>query len=81
MDPSLIKSYNILYTLFLVSPIFWGVYEFRKFREQLNDIYKIAENINVKLDDISKNDLEKYPFLQDMKVLLDKINKVFNPKN
>ena len=42
------------------------------------DIYKKADEINDKLDDIGKNKLEKYPLLKDIKTLLDKINKVFN---
>jgi len=75
---SLAEIQPILQTILVTIPVFWGVYEFRQFRSQLMDIYKKADEINVKLDDIGKNKLEKYPLLKDVKILLDKINKIFN---
>ena len=68
----------IVQTILVTIPVFWGVYEFRQFRSQLMDIYKKADEINDKLDDIGNNKLDKYPLLKDVKTLLDKINKVFN---
>ena len=78
---SLAEIQPIVQTILVTIPVFWGVYEFRQFRNQLMDIYKKADEINVKLDDIGKNKLDKYPLLKDIKTLLDKINKVFNVQN
>ena len=75
---SLAEIQPIVQTILVTIPVFWGVYEFRQFRNQLMDIYKKADEINYKLDDIVKNKLEKDPLLKDIKTLLDKINKVFN---
>ena len=71
---------SLLHTIIVVSPFLWGVWEFRKFREQLNDIYITTLELNSKLDQISKNKLDNYPLLKDVKKLLDNINKVFKPK-
>ena len=71
---------SLLQTFLVVSPFLWGVWEFRKFREQLNDIYKTTLDLNNKLDEISKNKLDNYPLLKDIKQLLDNVNKVFKPK-
>ena len=75
---SLAEIQPIVQTILVTIPVFCGVYEFRQFRSQLMDIYKKADEINDKLDDIGNNKLEKYPLLKDVKTLLDKINKVFN---
>ena len=76
---SLAEIQPILQTILVTIPVFWGVYEFRKFRYQLNDIKKTADQLNVKIDDLANNKLDKYPFFADLKILVDKINKVFKP--
>ena len=53
---------SLIYTL----PLFWGVWEFRQFRKQLTEI-------NNKLDDITNNNLDNYPFLKDTKDVLSDI--------
>ena len=68
-----------VHTFICMTPVLWGVYEFRKFREQIEKINNKADQINKKIDDISNNDLEKYPFFKDFKDLVDKINNVFKP--
>ena len=75
---------NILYIaqgIIIIIPIYWGLYEFRQFRKQLdqfnlltNNINKQIKNITKKFDDISSNNLEKYPFIYDIKLLIDKAN-------
>jgi hypothetical protein len=70
-----------IYTFICMTPVLWGVYEFRKFRYQIDDIKKKADKINNKIDDISNNNLESYPFFKDFKCLVDKINVVFRPQN
>ena len=72
----MIKDLGPLFNSVIVTvPIIWGIYEFRQFRCQLSDILKKFDEINKKLDDISKNKLENYPLLKDLKLLIDKINK------
>ena len=72
----MIKELSPLFNSVIVTvPIIWGIYEFRQFRYQLSDILKKFDEINKKLDDISKNKLENYPLLKDLKLLIDKINK------
>ncbi len=78
---SLTEIQPLLQTIIMSIPVFWGVYEFRQFRSQLNDIYIKANEINDKIDEIGCNKLDKYPLFKDVKILLDKINKVFNLKN
>tara|TARA_Y200000002_G_scaffold362957_1_gene350600 strand:+ start:220 stop:441 length:222 start_codon:yes stop_codon:yes gene_type:complete len=72
----MIKELSTLFNSVIVTiPIIVGIYEFRQFRCQLSDILKKFDEINKKLDDISKNKLENYPLLKDLKLLIDKINK------
>ena len=69
----------LISTLVLSIPLIWGVYEFRKFRFQLDDIKDKANNIDKKIEDITSNKLDNYPLLLDFKVVVDKVNKVFKP--
>ena len=66
-------------TFICVTPLIWGIYEFRKFRQQIECIKTKADEINKKIDDITNNNLESYPFFKDLKDLVDKINVVFKP--
>ena len=68
-----------IHTFICVTPLIWGIYEFRKFRQQIEDIKTKANEINKKIDDITNNNLESYPFFKDLKDLVDKINVVFKP--
>ena len=69
----------LISTLVLSIPLMWGVYEFRKFRFQLDDIKDKADNIDKKIEDITSNKLDNYPLLLDFKEVVDKVNKVFKP--
>lgn len=69
----------LLSSIVLSVPLIWGVYEFRKFRYQLEDIKDTAKIIDKKIDDITSNNLDKYPLLLDFKEVVDKVNKVFKP--
>ena len=72
----MIKELSTLFNSVIVTiPIIVGIYEFRQFRCQLSDILKKFDEINKKLDDISKNKLENYPLLKDLKLLIEKKNK------
>ena len=67
-----LKSY--INTLICVLPLIWGVYEFKQFRGQVDELKKKADVLNKKLDNVLNNDLEDYKFLKDLKELMDKIN-------
>ena len=67
-----LKSY--INTLICVLPLIWGVYEFKQFRGQVDELKKKADALNKKLDNVLNNDLEDYKFLKDLKELMDKIN-------
>ena len=69
----------LLSSVFLSVPLIWGVYEFRKFRSQLEDIKDTAKTIDKKINDITSNNLDNYPLLLDFKEVVDKVNKVFKP--
>ena len=73
------NTISLISTFMLSIPLIWGVYEFRKFRIQIDDIKKKANDIDKKIDDITKNKLENYPLLSDFKEMFDKINKIFKP--
>ena len=79
MECNYIELKPLIPSLICVVPVFWGVYEFRKFRYQLNDIKKTAYELNGKINDLANNKLDEYPFFADLKILVDKINKVFKP--
>tara|TARA_Y100000991_G_scaffold201228_1_gene174111 strand:- start:44 stop:271 length:228 start_codon:yes stop_codon:yes gene_type:complete len=67
-----LKSY--INTLICALPLIWGVYEFKQFRGQVDELKKKADVLNKKLDNVLNNDLEDYKFLKDLKELMDKIN-------
>ena len=69
----------LLPSIVLSVPLIWGVYEFRKFLSQLEDIKDTAKKIDKKIDDITSNNLDNYPLLLDFKEVVDKVNKVFKP--
>ena len=59
-----------LVNLFYIIPIVWGIWEFRQFRKEVTEL-------NKKIDNIMKNELEDYPFLKETKDLLDNLNQIF----
>ena len=71
--------FQLMSSFLLSLPLMWGVYEFRKFRYQLEDVKNIAKSIDNKIDDITSNKLDQYPLLLDFKEVVDKVNKVFKP--
>ena len=81
MDALTENHVQVLRGLIFVSPLLWGIWEFRQFRFKLDDIYKKTNELNLKLDKIAKNNLEEYPLLKDVKNLCDNLNKVFSISN
>ena len=71
------KNTYIIEALILSLPLYWGIYEFRQFKLQLKDFQKSLDEIKSDITDICDNKLDKYPFINDLKKLIDKINKIF----
>ena len=80
MSTFLSDTFYILSSLLLSFPLIWGVYEFRKFRFQIENIKEKADNIDRTIYDITKNNLNNYPLLMDVKEVVDKVNRVFKPE-
>lgn len=70
----------LLLEVIVTIPVLWGIYEFRQFGKQIYIYSKLLYSINSKISDISNNKLDKYPYLNDFKILINKINNHFNPK-
>ena len=71
---------NLLYTIIIIIPLYWAVYEFRNLRQELKYIHKTIDQITKKADDITSNRLDDYPFIEDVKRIVDKFNYFFNKK-
>ena len=53
MDALTENHVQVLRSLIFVSPLLWGIWEFRQFRFKLDDIYKKTNELNLKLDKIA----------------------------
>ena len=67
---------EVLLSLFLL-PITWGIYEFRLFRLEVKRINNTLKDI----DKITKNDLDDYPLIKDLKETIDNLKKTINKVN
>ena len=81
MDALTENHVQIVRGIIFISPLLWGIWEFRQFRFKLDDIYKETNELNLKLDKIAKNNLDEYPLLKDIKNLCDNFNKIFSLSN
>ncbi len=71
MDIS-ITQYNTTVALLFTIPVCWGIYELK----QLNCTLKSYKKM---IDDISKEDnLNHYPFIHRIKLLIDKSNRILH---
>lgn len=62
---------NITSSLIIIIPLCWGIYEFRQFRIQTEDIKKITYKIHEAIT-INEN---FQPLLQNLNTLITKINR------
>ena len=67
---------EVLLSLFLL-PITWGIYEFRLFRLEVKRINNTLKDI----DKITKNDLDDYPLIKDLKETIDNLKKTIDKVN
>ncbi len=71
----------ILFTI----PVCWGVYELRKLTKVLESYKTTVDELTPKvisttntINDITKEELENYPFIMKLKLLVDKSNRILH---
>lgn len=74
------NSVNIYIAFIIMLPLCWGIYEIKQFKEQFNEFKITTDKFMKKVDDITNNKLDKYPFIYDCKKLIDKFNSFFSKK-
>lgn len=74
-----LKNTYIVEAFIISLPLYWGVYEFKKFNYELNSLNINLKNMKAMLEDICQNNLDNYPFLKDIKIFTSKINGILNP--
>jgi hypothetical protein len=79
---SYMTTINVL--LFSV-PLCWGVYEvskltklLRKYKTTLNNIEPKLVSLHKLIDDVSKEELTAYPFIQKINILINKSNRILH---
>ncbi len=79
-------SYITTINVLLVSgPLCWGIYELRKLTNILENYKttidaltpKVISTTNI-IDNITKEELEGYPFIMKLKLLVDKSNRILH---
>lgn len=74
------NSTNLYIAIMIMLPLCWGIYEIKQFREQFNDFKKTTDKFLKKVDDITNNELDEYPFVNDCKKFIDKFNSFFGKR-
>ena len=82
LNNSYITTINVL----LIScPLCWGIYELRNLTKLLQNYKTTIDNLEPKvismqelIDNVSKEQLNDYPFLEKINVLLDKSNRILH---
>ena len=64
-------GYNTSTLILFTIPVCWGVYELKK-------LTKLLESYKVTIDNITKENLEEYPFIHKIKLLIDKSNRIIH---
>lgn len=67
-------SHLCVSSIILSIPICWGIYEFRQMRLSM-------DNVILKMDNISNSKVDDYPFLNEIKSILEKTNRIINIVN
>ena len=62
--------------LIIIIPICWGIWEFRQFRLQTNKLQFKINELDNKFNDICKNRLDNYPFLNHISLFIQKANTI-----
>ena len=79
---SYITTINVL---LFSGPLCWGIYELRKLTKVLENYKTTIDTLTPKVisttnmfDDITKEELENYPFIMKLKLLVDKANRILH---
>jgi len=79
---SYITTINVL---LFSGPLCWGIYEIRKLTKLLQNYKTTIDKLEPKvilmqelIDNVSKEQLNEYPFLEKINVLLDKSNRILH---
>lgn len=84
METSLLH-FNTGAAILFTIPVCWGVYELRKLNKLLESYKNTVDALTPKvisttnmMDAITKEQLEEYPFIMKLKVLVDKSNRILH---
>ncbi len=79
MDILNTSTKNLIPTIIYLLPLLWGIYEFKKFNENIKEVIKLIKDFNQKVEDnpILKNN----PFIKNVIDLTEKFNQIINVKN
>ena len=82
---SVMSNYNTSAVLLFTIPVCWGIYEIRKLNKLLESYKTTVDALTPKvisttntINDITKEELENYPFIMKLKLLVDKSNRILH---
>jgi|TARA_Y100000992_G_scaffold171815_2_gene115640 hypothetical protein len=82
---SVMSNYNTSAVLLFTIPVCWGIYEIRKLNKLLESYKTTVDALTPKvistttmMDNITKEQLEEYPFVEKIKQLIEKSNRILH---
>ena len=79
------SNYNTSEILLFTIPVCWGIYEIRKLNKLLESYKTTVDALTPKvistttmMDNITKEQLEEYPFVEKIKQLIEKSNRILH---
>ena len=82
---SVMSNYNTSAVLLFTIPVCWGIYEIRKLNKLLESYKTTVDALTPKvistttmIDNITKERLEEYPFVEKIKQLIEKSNRILH---
>ena len=82
---SVMPNYNTSAVLLFTIPVCWGIYEIRKLNKLLESYKTTVDALTPKvistttmIDNITKERLEEYPFVEKIKQLIEKSNRILH---
>jgi hypothetical protein len=82
---SVMSNYNTSAILLFTIPVCWGIYEIRKLNKLLESYKTTVDALTPKvistttmMDNITKEQLEEYPFVEKIKQLIEKSNRILH---
>lgn len=71
-----LKGTYIIESLIFTIPLYLFIGEVKKFNKNIENLESLIKDIKTNIEDISKSNLKKYPFIKDIQTLTKKINKI-----